>query len=191
MQTLADEVNAATSPAERAAVLLDKIRNLAAESESQVQAITSMTRAHADTTNEMSGSVKSILEGMERSEQEVPIAANAILTLAQTAENIFAAVAPHCDDGVHHTMRELAQTAAKRVSELFEASIATGKITLEDLFDRNHRQIPNTSPPKIRRASMHSPIAYCRTFKNRCCVCMRILRTPVRWTIAAISRRTT
>jgi methyl-accepting chemotaxis protein len=148
MQTLADEVNAATSPAERAAVLLDKIRNLAAESESQVQAITNMTRAHADTTNEMSGSVKSILEGMERSEQEVPIAANAILTLAQTAENIFSAVAPHCDDGVHHTMRELAQTAAKRVSELFEASVATGRITLDDLFDRNHRQIPNTSPPK-------------------------------------------
>jgi hypothetical protein len=60
----------------------------------------------------------------------------------------FSAVAPHCDDGVHHTMRELAQTAAKRVNELFEASIATGKITLENLFDRKHRQIPDTSPPK-------------------------------------------
>jgi methyl-accepting chemotaxis protein len=148
MQTLADEVNAATSPAERAAALLDKIKNLAAESESQVQAITSMTRAHADTTNEMSQSVKTILEGMERSEQEVPIAANAILTLAETAEEIFTVVAPFCQDGVHHSMREVAQSSAKRVAEQFEAAVASGKITLEDLFDRKYREIPHTNPPK-------------------------------------------
>ncbi|HEU4652524.1 MAG TPA: methyl-accepting chemotaxis protein [Steroidobacteraceae bacterium] len=152
MQTLADEVNAATSPAERAAALLDKIRNLAAESESQVQAITSMTRAHADTTNEMSQSVKTILEGMERSEQEVPIAANAILTLAETAEEIFTAVAPFCEDGIHHSMRQVAQDSAKRVSELFEAAVAAGKVRLEDLFDRNYREIPNTNPPKYATA---------------------------------------
>ncbi|POF30470.1 methyl-accepting chemotaxis protein [Roseibium marinum] len=42
----------------------------------------------------------------------------------------------------------LAEDAAKRVAELFEQAIATGELTEEELFDRNHTEVPGSNPPQ-------------------------------------------
>lgn len=43
---------------------------------------------------------------------------------------------------------EKATDAAGRVRSLFEEAIKTGELTEEDLFDRNHTEIPGSNPPQ-------------------------------------------
>ena len=48
----------------------------------------------------------------------------------------------------HDAIRAAAQQAAREIGHLFSASIASGKITREALFDRRYQPIPDTDPPK-------------------------------------------
>jgi methyl-accepting chemotaxis protein len=150
MRTLAEVVSGAAAPAERAVTMLQQIRELAAESDTQVQSIADMARSHSSTTEQISQSVHTIIDGIERTEREIPVAANAVLGLAETAEAIFATVAEHCDADEHSAMRELAQSCAKRVGHLFEQAIAAGQIRETDLFDRQYQPIAGTHPPKYK-----------------------------------------
>jgi methyl-accepting chemotaxis protein len=148
MRSLAEGVTGAAAPAERAVATLQQIRELAAESDAQVQSIAEMARTHSATTEQISQSVHTIIEGIERTEREVPVAATAVFGLAETAETIYATVAEHCSGDVHTAMRALAQTSAERIGELFERAIAAGQISEADLFDRQYQPIAGTNPPK-------------------------------------------
>jgi len=150
MHTLAEQVTAATAPVERAVTLMDAIRSLAEESDSQVQSIAAMARAHAKTASQISNSVKAMVDGIERNAKDVPVASDAVFKLAETAENIFAILTPYCDENIHQTMRGLAQHAAARIGKLFEQAIVSGRISIDALFDRNHALITNTNPPKYK-----------------------------------------
>jgi len=155
MKALAEQVGDATAPAERAVAMLDEIRALAAESDAQVQAIASAAREHVGTTGQMSRSLKTILEGMERSGREVPVAASAVLTLAETAEKVFSAISQHRQgdaDGPgdrHATIRNAATRAAALVAQTFEQAVSDGRISEADLFDRNYQPIAGTNPQKF------------------------------------------
>jgi len=155
MKALADQVGDATAPAERAVAMLDQIRALAAESDAQVQAIANAAREHVGTTGQMSQSLKTILDGMERSAREVPVAAGAVLTLAETAEKVFAVITlsrdqnDQSDDDRHATIRGAATRAAAEVAQAFERAVADGRISEADLFDRNYQPIAGTNPQKF------------------------------------------
>ena len=148
MQLLAQEVSGATAPAERAVSMLEQIRRLAEQSDAEVQAIASSARSHVETTATITQSVKTILDGLEHSSKEIPVAAGAVLMLAETAEKVYAAISDHAEHGVHEQMKNAAQDAAKRIGQLFERAIAAGRISEADLFDRQHVAIPGTNPPK-------------------------------------------
>jgi methyl-accepting chemotaxis protein len=150
MRALAEVVSGAAAPAERAVGMLQQIQELAAESDTQVQSIADMARSHSATTEQISQSVRTIIDGIERTEREVPVAANAVLGLAETAEAIYGTVADHCEGDAHGAMRDLAQSCAARIGALFERAIADGKISEIDLFDRQHQPIPGTNPSKYR-----------------------------------------
>jgi methyl-accepting chemotaxis protein len=150
MRTLAEVVSGAAAPAERAVTMLQQIRELAAESDTQVQSIAEMARSHSTTTEQISQSVRTIIDGIQRTEHEIPVAANAVLGLAETAEAIYATVADHCEGDEHSTMRGLAQSCANRIGQLFEQAIASGQISETDLFDRQYQPIAGTHPPKYK-----------------------------------------
>ena len=46
------------------------------------------------------------------------------------------------------TIIGLAEDAAKRVGALFEQALASGELTEDELFDRNHTEIPGSNPPQ-------------------------------------------
>lgn len=148
MQLLAEEVSGATAPAERAVSMLEQIRRLAEQSDSEVQAIASLARTHVGTTMTITQSVKNILDGLERSGREVPVAAGAVLMLAETAEKVYAAISEHTETGLHESMKSVAQDCARRIGALFEEAIAAGRVSEADLFDRQYVAIPGTNPPK-------------------------------------------
>lgn len=43
---------------------------------------------------------------------------------------------------------EKAGFAAQRASEIIEAGLSKGQVTMDELFDRDHQPIPNTNPPQ-------------------------------------------
>lgn len=150
MHTLAEQVAAATAPVEHTVALMDNIRQLAEESDSQVQSIASLARSHASTAAKISASVKSMVDGIENVSRDVPLAADAVSKLSETAETIFAILTPYCDENIHQTMRTLAQDAAARIGALFEQAVSNGRIAMSDLFDSNHVALPNTNPQKYK-----------------------------------------
>ena len=153
MKALGEQVGDATAPAERAVAMLDQIRALAAESDAQVQAIASAAHEHVGTTGQMSRSLKTILDGLERSGREVPVAASAVLTLAETAEKVFAVIAQDRQGDAqadrHATIRHAATRAAARVAQTFEQAVTDGRISEADLFDRSYQPIAGTNPQKF------------------------------------------
>lgn len=150
MHTLAEQVTAATTPVEHAVNLMDQIRTLAEESDSQVQSIATLARTHAKTASQISDSVKTMVDGIERSAKDVPLASEAVFKLAEKAESVFAILTPYCDENLHQIMRTLAQDAAQRIGHLFEQAVADGRISMDDLFDRQHQPVPGTNPPKYK-----------------------------------------
>ncbi len=44
---------------------------------------------------------------------------------------------------------DLARAKADEISEIFEAALARGQISLEDLFDQNYRDVPGTNPKQV------------------------------------------
>jgi methyl-accepting chemotaxis protein len=78
----------------------------------------------------------------------LPRAASSAMALAERAEIITGALGESSIETSHDAIRLAAQRAAAEVGRIFEAAIASGKITREALFDRHYTPIPNTDPPK-------------------------------------------
>jgi methyl-accepting chemotaxis protein len=53
-------------------------------------------------------------------------------------------------DDYHQRVYDLAREGASRIAAQFEADIDQGRISLDDLFDRNYQPIPNTHPAKFQ-----------------------------------------
>lgn len=150
MHTLAEQVTAATTPVEQAVQLMDQIRTLAGESDAQVQAIAALARTHANTASQISDSVRTMVDGVERSAKDVPLASEAVSRLTEKAEAVFAILTPYCDDNVHQVMRNLAQNAAAHIGQVFEQAVTGGSISMDDLFDRAHTPVPGSNPQKYK-----------------------------------------
>ena len=149
MQALSDEVNEGAAQAEAAVGVLAGIGRLAAESEQEIQRIAGMAHSHVEATQEISASVQAMLEGLAHTEHELPKAADASLAQADVAEELFDAT---CDRAhpQHLRLREAAQRSAQAVGAQFERSIDEGRITLDELMDRDYQQVPGTCPEKFR-----------------------------------------
>jgi methyl-accepting chemotaxis protein len=66
------------------------------------------------------------------------------------AETISERLAEVGLDDYHQRIYDLAREGASRIAARFEADIDEGRVSLDDLFDRNYQTIPNTSPAKYQ-----------------------------------------
>ncbi len=148
MRALSEEVNEGAVQAESAVTLLASIGSLAAESEQEIQRITSMANSHVEATQQISTAVKDMLEGLAYTERELPKAANASLGQADVAEELFEVTFDQANP-LHQQLREVVQRAAAEISALFEHSVDEGRISLEALLDRQYVPIPKTDPEKF------------------------------------------
>ncbi|MFP4079494.1 MAG: methyl-accepting chemotaxis protein [Ectothiorhodospira sp.] len=70
--------------------------------------------------------------------------------LAERAEMIYELLGDVGLGPVHDTVRREAEAAAAAVGRTFEEACDQGRITLEDLFDRDYQPIPDTDPVKYK-----------------------------------------
>jgi len=66
------------------------------------------------------------------------------------AETISERLAEVGLDDYHQRIYDLAREGASQIAARFEADVEQGRISLEDLFDRQYQPIPNTQPAKFQ-----------------------------------------
>ncbi len=99
--------------------------------------------AHCDSVIEELGN---LAKGVDLSSTELKHADERVAKLLEVSENLIATIA---DSGVETSdaplIRVVVETA-RRISDIFEAAIQRGEITLEPLMDEKYREIPGTDP---------------------------------------------
>jgi len=148
MNSLAAKVSEAAGNVETVHGLLGNIERSSGVSEEEIGEIARASREHVATTDEIAAAIASIRDSLLSTEKELPRAASSAMALAERAEVITGALGESSIETSHDAIRVAAQQAAAQVGRLFEAAIASGKITREALFDRHYTPIPNTDPPK-------------------------------------------
>jgi methyl-accepting chemotaxis protein len=99
--------------------------------------------AHCDMVIEELGH---LAKGVDLSSSDLKHADERVARLLDVSEGLIAMIA---DSGVETSDAPLIRAVvdtAKRISDAFEAAIARGEISLDQLMDENYRQIPGTDP---------------------------------------------
>jgi len=99
--------------------------------------------AHCD---EVIGELANLARGVDLSSSDLKHADDRVARLLETSESLIALIA---DSGVETSDAPLIRTVvatARQISDAFEAAIARGEITLDQLMDEKYREIPGTDP---------------------------------------------
>jgi methyl-accepting chemotaxis protein len=99
--------------------------------------------AHCDVVIEELGH---LAEGVDLSSNDLKRADERVARLLDVSETLIAMIA---DSGVETSDAALIRVVvdtARRISDAFEAAVAGGEISLDQLMDENYREIPGTNP---------------------------------------------
>ncbi|WP_422775622.1 methyl-accepting chemotaxis protein [Pseudomonas jessenii] len=150
IRQLSSDLDSGVEQVERTGQHLENIARLAASVESQVGEIAQ----GADTNREQLDSLFHAIEQMRSdlvvSDQQTQRLAHAAVQMEGQAETISERLAEVGLDDYHQRIYDLARDAASQIAARFEADIDAGRISLDDLFDRNYQVIPDTSPAKYQ-----------------------------------------
>lgn len=150
MGHLVQEVESVVWETEQVGQTLENIHGLSQQSESGISQITGAVQSHVAAIGEISSALADVERALAVTEQEVALVSNGALQLADTAEQEYVEIAGFELDTMHDRVRHIASDAAERIGQVFEDAIASGRLTLDDLMDRDYRPIENTNPVKYR-----------------------------------------
>ncbi|KAB0495678.1 methyl-accepting chemotaxis protein [Pseudomonas vancouverensis] len=150
IRQLSSDLDIGVGQVEHTGQHLDNIARLAASVEAQVGGIA----RGADTNREQLDSLFHAIEQMRGdlaiSDQQTRRLAEAAVQMEGQAETISERLAEVGLDDYHQRIYDLAREGAGQIAAQFEADIAAGRISGEDLFDRHYQAIANTSPEKFQ-----------------------------------------
>ena len=150
IQRQGSELDAAAEQIAATGEQLSGIAGLAGSVESQVEQITTGT---ADNHQRLTGQFVALDQlhadalDSEKQTRQLEQAAERLVAQAESASEQLAEV--QLDD-YHQAIFDLAREGAAAIAARFEADIAAGRVSLDDLFDRNYRAQPNTNPVKYQ-----------------------------------------
>ncbi len=93
-------------------------------------------------------SIKGISKQLKDGTIEMQGIAKSTNELIYSSESSHESVSIFALDSYHENIYNIAKQSATSIGLLFEKSINDGKISLSDLFDKNHKLIEGTNPPK-------------------------------------------
>lgn len=148
MQSLAAVVTDASANVESVHGSLSHIERSSSQSEDEIGQIAKASRHHVATTQAIAIAISQIRDSLLSTNTELPRVTLSAMALAERAEVIAGALGESSVQTPHDAIRQAAQDSARQIGKLFEAAIASGKISREDLFERRYAPIPKTNPPK-------------------------------------------
>jgi len=100
----------------------------------------------------LSGNTKEIASYLKENSNFLKDISERISELNLESENLFAIIQifnlKEAIDEQNQQMIDLVKEGAKKITEVFESAIRRKEISLEDLFDRDYKQIPGSNPPR-------------------------------------------
>jgi len=125
------------------------IDNLMADSSAASNQISHALQEQDSAAAEISTSVVSLHDFLVDKSSDTKNVSTQAQTLSNSTESIFVHLSEFDSNTLISNMCKQAELAAKKVSELFEQSIAANKISQQQLFDFNYKALGNSVPPKF------------------------------------------
>jgi methyl-accepting chemotaxis protein len=126
-----------------------KIDNLMADSSAASNQISHALQEQDLAAAEISTSVVSLHDFLVDKSNETQHISTQAQTLSNSTESIFVHLSEFDNNTPINNMCKQAELAAKKISELFEQSIAANKISQQQLFDFNYKPLGNSLPEKF------------------------------------------
>jgi methyl-accepting chemotaxis protein len=127
---------------------LGNIAELAEGVSSQVSRIAAGTEDSRQRLTAQFEALDRLRADVRESETQTEQLEQAALQLVTQAETVSEQLAEVQLDDYHQRFYDLARAGAAQVAERFEADLKAGRISLDDLFDRDYQAIPNTNPTR-------------------------------------------
>ncbi|WP_224984534.1 methyl-accepting chemotaxis protein [Geomonas agri] len=131
---------------------LERILGLAGETAQLINQIASATEEQSATTDEIAEKIHNVSSSASGVHEDMQESDRAFTDLTRVAEQIFSTVGKFSVGNRHDEMKALATELRDKLTATLEQGVASGKITMADLFDRNYRPISDTSPQKYHTA---------------------------------------
>ncbi|WP_412177593.1 methyl-accepting chemotaxis protein [Pseudomonas ogarae] len=150
IRQLAADLDIGVQQVEHTGQHLENIARLAAGVETQVSAIAEGTDTNREQLDSLFHAIEQMRSDLSISDQQTQRLAEAAVQMEGQAETISERLAEVGLDDYHQRVYDLAREGASQIAAQFEADIEQGRVSLEDLFDRNYQPIPNTQPAKFQ-----------------------------------------
>ncbi len=149
IRRLSAELVTGVNDVERAGQHLESIAALSAGVEQQISEIA----AGSDNNRQQLGGLFEAVEQMRSdlavSDEQTRRLESEAMKLEELTEQISEQLAEVALDDYHQRVYDLAREGAQAIAREFETAIARGRISLDDLFDRQYQPIPGTYPQKF------------------------------------------
>lgn len=129
--------------------VLNNINEEALNSNNQISEISLNMNHHVEAVGQISQEITGLRESFEKVSIDAKDISQDALGLSDMAEKIYEINAEYEFGSSHDAVKEIAIDAANQVGKMFEESIAGGRLSQADLFDRDYQQIPGSSPEKF------------------------------------------
>ncbi|CAJ0787541.1 methyl-accepting chemotaxis protein [Ralstonia thomasii] len=114
----------------------------------EATSIAESTAAIEDECASLAREVEAMAEGVKQSSHNIDNAQRQLSGLLGASETLIRLTASTGVQSADTPFIEAVQTAAGKISALFESALARGDINEGDLFDRTYAPVPNTDPPQ-------------------------------------------
>jgi len=150
IRQLSGDLESGVAQVEHTGQHLENIARLAAGVEGQVGEIAKGAETNREQLDSLFHAIEQMRSDLAVSDQQTRRLADAAVQMEGQAETISERLAEVGLDDYHQRIYDLAREGASQISARFEADIDQGRVSLDDLFDRNYQAIPNTSPAKFQ-----------------------------------------
>lgn len=128
--------------------VLQEISEQARSSNLYVNDIANSIAENVKASEEVSQTIMQINNELSQTEKDASKAEHDSEQLSAIAEQILGNMGSYTLGERHDHIQRIAIETAQQIGQLFENSIKQGRISLQDLFDRNYQKISNTKPQK-------------------------------------------
>ena len=146
IQKQASELDEAASQIAGTGTQLSGIADLASNVETQVAEIAAGTASNHERLAQLFVALEQLRGDALESETQTRQLEQAAEKLVEQAETVSEQLAEVQLDAYHQDVFDLAREGAAAIGVRFEADLQAGRLSLEDLFDRNYRAQPGTDP---------------------------------------------
>ena len=150
IRELSSDLHTGVEQVENTGQHLENIARLAAGVETQVGEIARGAETNREQLDSLFKAIEQMRSDLAISDQQTRRLDEAAVQMEGQAETISERLAEVGLDDYHQRIYDLAREGASQIAARFEADVEQGRISLEDLFDRQYQAIPNTQPAKYQ-----------------------------------------